>query len=922
MEMPSSGQLREALANNSEGASRCFFGWLAIAATILGLGAIAYRAIVETNYRTRLAEIERKSTAALHLFENDQPQALLMALDAGQQLQSLVHETADTLSPDNLRNGKLPLEQYPTLSPITTLDKILRQIQEQPIANPQQQMLDMDYIRWQGNEQILAAFDEEQRILAFWQADGTPIPVAGNTPHRQPSDIEWSRDRQIKVTNFSDVLNLWNLGRSPIASKRTGRVMGTAMVVRWSPDGQTLAIFGKRDGYVGLWNRDESVMTNLQAHPEEVLRLAWQKDSQTFITTGSDGIIKQWQRDGSPAATHILYQGSGTIIWGDGALWGDEDSPDFVIVDEAGTVQLWRGGQSPTVTISTDHAPQTIPRSLAWSPNGEKLAILTQDGTLQLWQRDGSLLATLKTDHTLDSMDDHLLWSPTSEQLAILSKDARPRPHQTQEEAAKEATVWLWSGQDTPITTIHQAQIFSMRWSPDSEILALSDNSGGLTLWSGDDASLLKRFDKNFEIILDVSWSKDGQLLFTRGRSAVRIWTHTGELIETMNYDISPVLSVNPRRVIWDEHQQILVIPNSSKREVMLWHQQKPAIAEFLTQQPLDLGTSWNPLDISWSPDDQTLATGGEDGTVKLWNRDGTLLKTIDAHGDTVWSISWRGDGQVLATGGADGTVKLWQPDGAPIRTIHLRKGDIPSEVAWSQDGERLIVASGRALPFVVGVNSFFSIWRADGSLVNTSFQEALRTDATEQEAQEYWQRDKERWQSFRDINLYQSNRLNVALPVADPHSWTEGNQATATCRSIFTCDTIEFIHGDNPPVNVPTAHVGSVNAMGWNPAGDILATASRADGLVKLWSRNGDLVTSFQAYDHGLERISWSSDGQTLATVNADGLVRLWPVRDLDSLLSQSCNWLNGYLIGKPDRLQDFPVCQTAERQPAAAKK
>jgi WD40 repeat protein len=63
---------------------------------------------------------------------------------------------------------------------------------------------------------------------------------------------------------------------------------------------------------------------------------------------------------------------------------------------------------------------------------------------------------------------------------------------------------------------------------------------------------------------------------------------------------------------------------------------------------------------VSWSGDGQTLATGGSDGTVKLWRRDGTPLHTLEAHQGTVWSVSWSGDGQTLATGGSDGTVKLW----------------------------------------------------------------------------------------------------------------------------------------------------------------------------------------------------------------------------------------------------------------------
>ena len=72
---------------------------------------------------------------------------------------------------------------------------------------------------------------------------------------------------------------------------------------------------------------------------------------------------------------------------------------------------------------------------------------------------------------------------------------------------------------------------------------------------------------------------------------------------------------------------------------------------------PTRQGSVWS---VSWSGDGQTLATGGDDGTVKLWRPDGTPLHTLEAQQGTVWSVSWSGDGQTLATGGSDGTVKLW----------------------------------------------------------------------------------------------------------------------------------------------------------------------------------------------------------------------------------------------------------------------
>jgi hypothetical protein len=92
---------------------------------------------------------------------------------------------------------------------------------------------------------------------------------------------------------------------------------------------------------------------------------------------------------------------------------------------------------------------------------------------------------------------------------------------------------------------------------------------------------------------------------------------------------------------------------------------------------------------VSWSGDGQTLATGGDDGSVKLWNRDGSPITTLDAQQGSVRSVSWSGDGQTLATGGLDGSVKLWNRDGSPITTLDAQQGRVRS-VSWSGDGQTL----------------------------------------------------------------------------------------------------------------------------------------------------------------------------------------------------------------------------------------
>ncbi|MHC4877820.1 MAG: WD40 repeat domain-containing protein [Planctomycetota bacterium] len=97
---------------------------------------------------------------------------------------------------------------------------------------------------------------------------------------------------------------------------------------------------------------------------------------------------------------------------------------------------------------------------------------------------------------------------------------------------------------------------------------------------------------------------------------------------------------------------------------------------------------------VTWNDRGDLLATGHQDGSVRLWDVDsGQELRRLDGHSGYVWSVSFSADGSRLASGSGDKSVRLWDVDsGQELRRLDGHS-DYVRSVAFSADGSRL--ASG-----------------------------------------------------------------------------------------------------------------------------------------------------------------------------------------------------------------------------------
>ncbi|MGH7441010.1 MAG: WD40 repeat domain-containing protein [Polyangiaceae bacterium] len=76
---------------------------------------------------------------------------------------------------------------------------------------------------------------------------------------------------------------------------------------------------------------------------------------------------------------------------------------------------------------------------------------------------------------------------------------------------------------------------------------------------------------------------------------------------------------------------------------------------------------------------------------VKVWEVTTRFqLARWEGHSDAVYGVDIRRDGALAATGGDDGTVKLWElPSGHLVATPSTTRGDASPDGRWAAAGER-----------------------------------------------------------------------------------------------------------------------------------------------------------------------------------------------------------------------------------------
>ena len=395
----------------------------------------------------------------------------------------------------------------------------------------------------------------------------------------------------------------------------------------------------------------------------------------------------------------------------------------------------------------------------------------------------------------------------------------------------------LWSTGKAKELVRHAGEAWTncLAFAPESPILASGHDDGVVKLWKLPKLELIAEFAAHAEAISSIAFSADGREITTASDDhLIRVWDVA---TKTMTREWRGHTDRVPA-MAWHPTGKFLISVGWDTT-ARVWEPTRDEATMLLNAHSDQVNT------LAFSPKGELLACSDSDFVIHLWEdpRHGKAHFALRGHTDEVRSLAFNSSGTRLASAGADRVIHIWD-----TTTGKLVAGPNPS----ARHG---VVLSGQTL---------FST--AGGKLHAWNSETALRE-----------------WPATIDADANE-------LAVSPDKKWlvTSGEGHEATLWDIAERKPVATLPHTKGPIGSPTFSANS----------ELIATASRSDGLMWLWKvgqPEAILVIPEAADNSTLESIAFHPNNKYvaiggldwLATSGTDGALCVWDIEARDKYLT-----------------------------------
>ncbi len=572
-----------------------------------------------------------------------------------------------------------------------------------------------------------------------------------------------------------------------------------------------------------------------------------------WIASGSDDdTVKLWRASDGSLARTLAIGGLVRVT----ALAFSPDSGTLAAGYVDGSIRFWNpasGAQGRTINLvwKSSTLVNNLGKiaSLSFSPDGQYLAAASGDLYTRIWKVSDCTMnqGWVKNAGPVGSVD----WSPDGTKVVTGSED-------------KKVTVFSTNGWTTTSYTLG-SNVTAVAFSPNSAVLAAGCLDGTVTFWQVSNMSQSNSFTGTGAGITALAFGTNSQALFSGDESGVitRWSTSSGWSSASQSSWSAHTNGVGGVRSLAVTADGSKLVSGGADYDICLWQASNGAALGSLS------GHGGLISRASFSPDGSMVASASHDGSVRLWTAgSGAPLSALAAHTNQVGAMAFSPNSTLLVSGGGclDNTLRIFSCSNLSLlRTIVATTNGVTA-LAVSPDSTQVASAGDRN-------EQVIRLWRvSDGGQV---WQAAGHTNGTGPLAFSPNGQYLASGGLFNDgtVKLWNASNGSLVRTLLVP---AITDQYPAYALSGYTPSTGPWSYVTNTVV-----HTCSIQALAFNPASTLLASAGERDGVVNVWQTGtGTLLVSLTNLPQGARSVAFSPDGTVLAAAGSDA-IQMWRTAD-----------------------------------------